>query len=74
MLKTTAAVHGMMCSMCEKHAIKAVESNFDVKSVSASHEKQMVEILSEEPIDEPKLAEAISAEGYILDGVKTEKL
>lgn len=72
MIKTKATVNGMMCSMCEKHAIKAVEDNFDVKSVLASHEQQMIEIVSEEPIDEGKLDAAISAQGYILGDVKAE--
>lgn len=71
MIKTTAVVHGMMCSMCEKHVIKAVEENFDVKSVSASHEQQILEIISDGPIDEGRLDEVISAQGYILE--KTEK-
>lgn len=55
MIKTTATVNGMMCSMCKKHAVKAVEDNFDVKSVLASHEQQMIEIVSEESIDEENL-------------------
>lgn len=55
MIKTTATVNGMMCSMCKKHAVKAVEDNFDVKSILASHEQQMIEIVSEESIDEENL-------------------
>lgn len=74
MIKTTATVNGMMCSMCEKHAVKAVEDNFDVKSVLASHEQQIIEIVSEELLDEEKLDAAISAQGYILGDVITEEI
>lgn len=73
-IRTTATVNGMMCSTCEKNVIKAVENNFGVKSVSASHEQQLIEIVSEGPIDEAKLDDVISAQGYILGKVEAEEM
>lgn len=74
MIKTTAVVRGMMCSMCEKHVVNAVEENFEVKNVSASHEQQILEIISDNSIDEAKLDEVISAQGYILEKTESEEI
>lgn len=72
MYKITVNVEGMMCENCEAHVNKAVSRNFDVKSVTSSHESGKTEIISENPVDEAKLKEIISEEGYTVTAVKTE--
>ena len=61
---TKVNVEGMMCPMCEKHVKEAIEKNFDVTSVKASHEAKTVEIESAAPIDYEKLAAVIEEAGY----------
>ena len=63
-MKTTIKVEGMMCPMCEKHVKEAIEKNFDVTSVTASHEAKKVEILSADALDYEKLAAVIKDAGY----------
>ena len=60
MTKTTLEVDGMMCGMC------------DVKKVSSSHSKGRTEIISENPLDEEKVKEAVNATGYQVLSVKSE--
>ena len=57
-------IDGMMCGMCESHINDAIRNAFSVKKVSASHSKGEADIISEEPIDEAKLREAITKTGY----------
>ena len=57
-------VEGMMCPMCEKHVREAIEKNFSVESVTASHEKKSVEITSPEALDYDKVAAVITEAGY----------
>ena len=64
MYKTTVSVSGMMCGMCEAHVNDAVRAALPVKKVTSSRAKKQTEILSEEPLDEQKLKDAISATGY----------
>ena len=59
MYETKVKIDGMMCGMCESHI-----NAFSVKKVSASHSKGEADIISEEPIDEAKLREAITKTGY----------
>lgn len=72
MVKTVATVNDMMCSMCEQHVSEAVRQAFPVKKVSASHTKNEVDILSEEPIDLDKLKATIDATGYTYVSATTE--
>ena len=64
MLKITAGVEGMRCGMCEAHVNDAVRKAFPVKKVTSSHTKNQTVILSEQPIDEQALRDAIGATGY----------
>lgn len=64
MIQYTIAVEGMACSMCEAHVNEAVRKAFPVKKVSSSHSKGQTLVLTEEPLDEEALRQAISATGY----------
>ena len=59
MYETKVKIDGMMCGMCESHINDAIRNAFSVKKVSASQSKGEADIISEEPIDEAKLREAI---------------
>lgn len=72
MLKYTLKIYGMMCGMCEAHINEAVRAAFKVKKVSSSHTKGETVIITEDPLDEAKLAEAIGATAYTLVSVKNE--
>ena len=71
MFKTTAKVDGMMCGMCETHVNNAVRNSFKVKKVSSSHSKGETVIISEEPIDEARLRDAMP-DGYELLSMTSE--
>ncbi len=64
MIKTTVAIEGMHCSMCESHINDVVRKNFKVKKVTSSHKKNQTVILSEEAPEEQALRNAIVATGY----------
>ena len=64
MTETVVMIDGMMCGMCESHINDVVRKNFNVKKVSSSHSKGRCVILSEDPIDESKLRDAINTTGY----------
>ncbi len=70
MIKTTVKVEGMMCHMCEKHVDEAIERQFDVESVTSSHEAGETVIMSASPLDTDALIAAISDAGY--KGVSAE--
>ena len=63
-MKTVVNVEGMMCPMCEKHVKEAIEKNFSVESVTASHEAKKVEITSAEPLDFEKIKAVVADAGY----------
>ena len=71
MIETVVMIDGMMCGMCESHINDIVRKNFNVKKVSSSHSKGRCVILSEKPIDESKLREAINATGYEVKSVES---
>lgn len=73
MFKTTLKIDGMMCGMCESHINDTIRKSFEVQKVSSSHSKGTTEIILESPIDEEKLRQAISATGYTLIDVQTER-
>ena len=64
MVKTTLAIDGMMCSMCESHVNDAVRGAMRVKKVTSSHKKGVTEIISEDTPDEETLRGAVEATGY----------
>jgi len=72
MIKTTLKIDGMMCSMCEAHINDTVRSACKIKSVKSSHSKGMTEIISESPLDESALREAIGNTGYKVIDIKTD--
>lgn len=72
MTKTVLKIDGMMCGMCESHVNDAIRNAFAVKKVSSSHAKGETEIISEEALDETKLAEVIGNTGYTLNGICSE--
>lgn len=74
MIKTSLEVRGMMCPMCEKHMNEAIEKGFNVKSVSASHEKNKVEIVSEAALDEAKLKAVVEETGYTPGTIETQSI
>ncbi len=71
MIKTTAAVDGMMCTMCETHINEVVRKHFQVKKVTSSHKKGSCEIISEKPIDTQELKTALAEMGYTLGEVES---
>ena len=69
MYETKANIDGMMCSMCTSHVNDCIRQNFSVKSVKATlRNNGETTILSETPIDEEKLREALGKLGYRLTG------
>ncbi len=72
MIKTTLAIEGMACSMCEAHINDAIRNAFPVQKVTSSHTKAQTEVISKEPLDENALKQVIDATGYTLKGVSTE--
>ena len=71
MTETVVMIDGMMCGMCESHINDVVRKNFNVKKVSSLHSKGRCVILSEDPIDEGKLRDAIKATGYEVKSVES---
>ena len=72
MIKTTLKIDGMMCGMCESHVNDTIRQSFNIKKVSSSHSKGTTEIISESPLDEKALREAVGKTGYKVLEVKTE--
>jgi Cu2+-exporting ATPase len=68
-MKTVVNVEGMMCPMCEKHVKEAIAKNFDVESVTASHEANKVEITSAQPLDFEKIKAVVADAGYTAAGL-----
>ena len=69
MIETKLQIDGMACSMCESHINDVVRRTCAVKKVTSSHSKGETVILSEQPLDEAALREAIHATGYEVKGV-----
>lgn len=72
MVKTTIAVEGMMCGMCETHIIEAIRKHFAVKKVTASRAKKEAVILSETAPDPERLTAVIEETGYTPGEVRSE--
>ena len=64
MIKTTLKIDGMMCSMCESHINDTIRRDFNVRKVSSSHMKGITEIISDTPIEESAVREAVGKTGY----------
>ena len=72
MIKTTLIIDGMMCGMCESHINDTIRQSFKIKKVASSHSKGTTEIISESPLDETALREAVGKTGYKVLDIKTE--
>lgn len=72
MIKTILKIDGMMCGMCESYINDTIRQNSKIKKVSSSHSKGVTEIISESPLDETVLREAIGKTGYKVLEIKSE--
>ena len=72
MIRTTVAVSGMMCSMCEAHINDAIRNHFQVKKVTSSRSKKETVILSEERLDPEEIRGVILATGYEVGEIRDE--
>lgn len=69
MLQTTLKIDGMMCGMCEAHINDVIRAKFKVRKVASSHKKGEAVVVSEEPLDEAALKQAIADTGYTVTAV-----
>ena len=69
MFRTIVDIDGMMCGMCESHINDTVRNKFSVQKVTSSHTKGETVILSEQPLDQQALRDAIAATGYTVTAV-----
>lgn len=72
MIQTTIGVDGMMCEMCEAHINDVIRKSFAVKSAKADRKKKRCVVLSEEPLDEAAVRDAIEATGYEFTSMSAE--
>ena len=72
MTKTTVKIDGMMCGMCESHVCDAIRGAFDVKKVRASHKTGLLEIVTQEALDEGAVRKALEPTGYTVLEVSSE--
>lgn len=70
MKKTVLHINGMMCGMCESHINDVIRREFKIKKVTSLHSKGITEILSEEPLNEEQLRNAIKQTGYTLTEIE----
>ena len=73
MIKYLIKIDGMMCGMCEAHINDFIRKNFDVKKLKSSHRKNLTTFISDDLIDEDKLKELISKDGYNVISIDVEK-
>ena len=69
MIQTTLKIDGMMCGMCESHVNDAIRKAFPVKKVTSSHKKGETVILTEQPVDEQAVRDALADTGYDVTAV-----
>ena len=69
MFETIVTVDGMMCGMCESHVNDAIRKAFPVKKVTSSHKKGETVILTEQPVDEQAVRDALADTGYDVTAV-----
>lgn len=72
MTQTTIGVDGMMCEMCEAHINDVIRKNFRVKSAKSDHRKGRCVVVSEEPLDEAAVRDAIEQTGYHFTSMSSE--
>ena len=72
MIRTTVAVGGMVCPMCEAHVNDAIRNRFKVKKVTSSRATGKTVILSEQPLDGQELRRVIGELGYTPGEVSAE--
>ena len=60
----TVQVDSMMCGMCESPVNDAMRKALPVKKVSSSRSKKETTVVSEAPVAEDVMRQAISATGY----------
>lgn len=72
MIKTTVKIDGMMCGMCESHVCDAIRTTFDVKKVRASHKSGLLEIVTQDALDEGAVRKALEPTGYTVLEVSSE--
>lgn len=70
MIRTTVAIEGMMCPMCEKRVNEAIENAFDVKEVISSNEKNETVIVSKKAITLDEVKKVIDPIGYEVKGLE----
>ena len=69
MVKTVIGIEGMACGMCEAHINDIIRAKFRVKKVTSSRKKRESVVLSEEPLDENALKQAIEETGYTVTSI-----
>ena len=72
MIQTPIGVDGMMCEMCEAHINDVIRRTFSVKSAKADRKKKRCVVVSEEPLDEDAVREAIEKTGYEFTSIASE--
>ena len=72
MTKTTVKIDGMMCGMCESHVCDAIRTAFEVKKVRASHKSGLLEIVTQDALDEGAVRKALEPTGYTVLEVSSE--
>ena len=70
-MQKTIAIEGMMCTHCEAHVKKALESIDGIENAIASHEKKNAVVTLKEGtvLDELAVKNAITEAGYEFKGV-----
>ena len=71
MQETVVLVNGMMCSNCERHVKKALESISGIAEATSDHTTGRVVVKHSEPLDEEALKTAVTEEGYEYAGLET---
>lgn len=69
MFETIVTVDGMMCGMCESHVNDAIRKAFPVKKVTSSRKKGETVILTEQPVEEQAVRDALADTGYDVTAV-----
>ena len=73
MMKTTLAIEGMSCGMCEAHICEAIRKAVpSAKKVAASRAKKEATFLTDAAVDAGLLKSAIDATGYSCLSVTSE--
>ena len=64
MQKITIGIEGMKCGMCESHVNDAIRKACKVKSVEASHEKNLATIIADDDFDVEAAKKSVADLGY----------